>query len=679
MSSNAFLRKNKWNYPLQFFVGLTNEHKIVPMAVAGMRSERKEDFLWLLRAFYRCYGTLPKCMIVDGDENISNAIHDVAQENQVLVTVLLCIWHLFMSILRALGAKNVPVEDELKLKKALYGLQRCTTEAEFDAQWTKFVECYGKNDAAVNYLNNSVLAKKHQWAHHATGRVFSAGMAASSISESFHSLLASGRSHFNKLHEILILVDRILIQQLQESRKLSDQWEASIPSLSLRDGMGFAGVAVSGLLSGKGWRLLGRSFEASLYMSVSPTEATDDFATRAFRVIDGRFPESKAHTVHVGPLDKYGRGAEYNTRFATIKSALSKDMSLGVSVCSGCGSAEAPETGEPLPFDLPPKWELLYQGHYRLKRVIVALGFGIPKEPGSTNNVTTEGLTSVIMEYQSRLQDYIALGFCAEDARAKASEEMTAFVYGERALGRPRVKKGAWLQCGVLDGEEVLPEGHKRNYCGRWYHFSCTGIMQESKATNDRVQCLECLQEARFRPKVAPIDHAVQVCMYAEDGSPRILVEEPKSPVRTLHLLCDCSPSITDGIPCSAMMAVARTCNALISYHSFWPQWWSSKILLLPSPSACFVSNERFVFDIKATLAHGGSKKAPSHKDASIRAPDSHDVTKNGSGEGRFIVWQDDQEVEAEFKMEGITIKPVSTKKNSRRFKAKKPKKQETK
>jgi len=122
--------------------------------------------------------------------------------------------------------------------------------------------------------------------------------------------LATGRSHFNKLHEILILVDRILIQQLQESRKLSDQWEASIPSLSLRDGMGFAGVAVSGLLSGKGWRLLGRSFEASLYMSVSPTEATDDFATRAFRVIDGRFPKSKAHTVHVGPLDKYGRGAE---------------------------------------------------------------------------------------------------------------------------------------------------------------------------------------------------------------------------------------------------------------------------------------------------------------------------------------------------------------------------------
>ena len=577
-----------------------------------------------------------------------------------------------MSILRALGAKNVPVEDELKMKKDLYGLQRCSA-TEFDGLWDKFIERYGKNDAAVNYLNNSVLAKKHQWAHHATGRIFSAGMAASSISESLHSLLASGRSHFNKLHEVLILVDRILIQQLQQSRKLSDQWEASISSLSLRDGMGFAGVAVSGLLSGKGWSLLGESFDASVYMSVKPTEAADGIATEAFRVIDGRFPWSKAHTVLVGPGDRYGRGAEYNTRYATIKSALSKDISLGVSVCSACGSGEAPDAraGDGMPFDLPPKWELLYQGHYRLKRLIVALGFGIPKEPGSTNNVTTDGLTSVIMEYESRMQDYIAQGFCAEDSRAKAAEDMAAFEYGEKNLGRPRVKKGAWLQCGLLDGEEELPEEHKRNYCGRWYHFSCTGIMQESKATDDRVQCLECLQDARFRPKIAPIDHVVRACMYAENGSPRILMDEPKSATRTLNLVCDCSPSITEGIPCGAMMTVARTFNAVISYHSFWPQWWSSKILPVPSPTACFVSNERFVFDVKATLAHGGSKEAPSHKDASVRSPDAHDVTKSRSGEGRFIVWEDDQEMEAEFQMEGITIKPVSTKKKSRRYKPK--------
>ena len=646
-----------------------------------MRSERKEDFLWLMRASFRCYGTLPKCMIVDGDESISNAIKQVAAEHKIVVAVLLCMWHLFMSILRALGAKNVPVEDELKMKKDLYGLQRCSA-AEFEAKWDKFVEKYGKNDGAANYLNNSVLLKKDQWAHHAAGRVFSAGMAASSISESFHALLASGNSHFNKLHEVLILVDRILIDQLQHSRKLSDQWESSISNLSLRDGMGFAGVAVSGLLSGKGWSLLGESFDASLYMSVAPTEPIDVFASKTFRVSDGRFEGSKAHIVQVVPGDNYERGPEYSARFNRIKSALSKDVSRGVSVCSGCGSADAPGSGEAMPFQLPPKWELLYQGHYRLKRVIVALGFGIPKEPGSTNNVTTEGLTRVIMEYEVLMHDYIGQGLSAQDARARACEKMLSFEYGDRMLGRPRVKQGAWLQCGLLDGEEELPEEHKRNYCGRWYHFSCTGLMQESKATNDRVQCLECLQDARYRPKIAPIDHVVQACMYAEDGSPRILKEETKSNVRTLHLVCDCSASISDGIPCGAMVAVARTFNAVISYHSFWPQWWSSKFLSLPAPSPCFVSNERVVLNINALLAHKGPKKAPSHKDASVRPPDSHNVAKISlADEGRFIVFQDGAEVESdsEFEIDGIKIKPVSTKKNSRRFKAKKPKNKDSK
>lgn len=299
-----FGRKNKWNYPLQFFVTTTNEHKIVPVGIGGMVYERESDFVWLTQSFYQCYSSIPSCMIVDGDENISNGIQSVANRIEVVIVLLLCIWHLFMAVVRALRSKGISLdpEGELKLKKKLYALQRAKVE-DFELLWTKFLELYGTNDKAKAYLTDSLLAKKKRWARHATGRIFTAGMQASSIGESLHALLASGKSHFNKLHHVLMKVDCILVSQLQDSQRLSDRWEVDITKLDLASGRGFALASASVLLSSQGWNRAGEQFAASLYSGVSSSVIADPFCSAAFEVVDGRFESAVTHLVQVAPGD----------------------------------------------------------------------------------------------------------------------------------------------------------------------------------------------------------------------------------------------------------------------------------------------------------------------------------------------------------------------------------------
>lgn len=669
--------KNKWNYPLQFFVGVTNEHKLISFGCGGMRSERYEDFLWLMHAFCRCYDTLPLCMIVDGDPSISKAIYMVATEIKMEVVIFLCIWHLLQALLRALQQKGVKVLDEIKLKKDLHGLQRCPSQEEFDAKWDKFLKRYGTTDKARSYLEDSLFEKRHQWAHHATGKIFSATLSASSISESWHALLASGKSHGNKLHEILLLVDKIMIEQLQKSRDLSDRWEREISFLTLGTGLGFAGVAVSGLLSGKGWSLLKEKFEHSLYFSMTPIQADHPFE-RAFCVEDGRFPRNR-HTVQVEPFPGLGRDADPGITWClnTVKAALSKDMNLGVDLCSLCGHQDPPGKGEALPFVLPPRWELLYQGNYRLKRLVVALGFGLPKEENSTNNLTTDGLTCVLLEYEQYVEECLNKGMSHDDARASASEKMAEFQYGGRFLGRPRVS-GLWMQCGVLEGEKVVPDEHKASYCGKWYHFACTGLQRDSA---ERIQCLQCLQDARFRPKTAPIDHVVEACMYSANGVPRIIEDDPKSSVRTLHLVCDCSDSVIDGAPCEGMLVVARTLGAVISFHSFSPHWWSSKLLKIPTIEPIFEASKRHLLDIGTILEKKETISAPSRRDESMRAPLEPHVMERGVEfyYESFIVTEQGYELDEgeDFDLEGVHIQPVSRRKHSRRHKPKKHKQNE--
>ena len=300
----------------------------MPIGIGGTLYEREKDFVWLMEAFYECYSSIPACMIVDGDECISNAIQKVAASNGLLVVIILCIWHLFMAVVRGLRSNGVSLDEaeQLTLKKKLYGLQRSESEPSFLALWAKFLEAYGTTDKASKYLQSSLLGKKDRWAQHATGKIFSAGHHASSISESLHSLLSSGKSHFNKLHEIFLKIDTILITQLQAGQRRADKWEKGITKLDLGSGKGFAGSSASMLLSSQGWVRLGDAFDSSIYMGVTPVDSEDVFCPKAFRVVDGRF-DSAPHVVKIVPPDVslYSvQSTELERRQTAIHAALGK-------------------------------------------------------------------------------------------------------------------------------------------------------------------------------------------------------------------------------------------------------------------------------------------------------------------------------------------------------------------
>lgn len=110
---DATYGKNDRLMPLQSFIGATSENIIIPFAIGSTRSEVKEDYLWLLECFYDSYGCLSPTWITDGDAKIYDSISEIAARNGVVVSLLLCTWHLLQNIKRHLGQTSLsfdPIE-----------------------------------------------------------------------------------------------------------------------------------------------------------------------------------------------------------------------------------------------------------------------------------------------------------------------------------------------------------------------------------------------------------------------------------------------------------------------------------------------------------------------------------------------------------------------------------------
>lgn len=675
-------RKNQLQFPLQFFVALTNEGVVVPFGVGGMRYERQKDYMWLMEAFFECFKSLPKCMIVDGDDNISDAISRVAETHNCVTAVLLCVWHVYENIKVQLPRKGVSI-DEFALKKDFYSLRLCASEDVFETQWSGFLKKYGTSDSAESYLTNHVYSKRERFVQAWTGAIFSAKMSSSSISESFHSLLASGKSSFNSLTQILILVDKISLKQLQESKKRSSYMEKILLEMDLASGGGFCGLSAAPFLSDKGWRLFSESMAHSLYCSVSVVENIDEFAQKSFQVQDLRFNSDTSHIVSIYPFKPPLAGSDLYLRYHCLDRSLGRNVELGKSICAACHAKDAPGGEDGSFFVLPARWELLYQGKYSLTRVIVALGIGLPKEPGSTNNTTIGGLKEVISEYEARVERYLADGLEGREAQKRAVDEMRRWIYGGSALGVPRINQDKWIQCGVAGDEKELPAEHKRDYCGKWFHLGCIGLHRAPKSIDERIQCLECLQVRQFRPKLAPIEAVSQAAVFRADGRPRVLEDEEGSRIRTIRMECNCKEQISSGMPCLGMCAVAITEGGVISFHSYHPHWWNSAIIgdLVIQP--IFQANQRHVLAVDAVIGDANVQDAPSARGPNVRAPAGAEIVSmaNGKeneeqGDVRITISGTTMGQNETLDLHGVELGPgVSRRKHSRRHKVKHPKK----
>ena len=362
-----------------------------------------------------------------------------------------------------------------------------------------------------------------------------------------------------------------------------------------------------------------------------------------------------------------------------ISSSLSKDPELGRNKCSCCRHKEFPGTdgGSSLGgFVLPPNWELLYQTLPLRKRVCVALGFGVPKEENSTNNATAAGLTHAITEYQCKL-DLLQNGVGALDfdsARAAALEHMSEFVYDGRQLGTARYSKEAktmWMCCGLLEGEESVPEGQQRHYCGKWFHFQCIGLISKpkEKATPDRVACMMCLQDRRFRVKVLPAERLRQLALHDAAGTPRIVSTKEDERIPTWSLTCDCAAPTGNGLPCAGQCAVARTNAVVISFESYNPYWFGGHLKAVPAIKAAFVANNKHIIDVEEVLTGHQTTRAQKPSTLEVQGPAGCDLNPIIAATSSAVAPESDHELEG-----AETGNPVHHRKKSRRYKAQKTK-----
>lgn len=478
--------KNWMQIPMQFFVGVTNENVIVPFATCATRSETKADYLWIMEAFYECYNTLPPVMNVDGDVSISDAIDATALAHHLEVDVGLCRHHHFGNVADRIVA-IIPGTDLDQLKVDYNSALGSSSEEMFEERFKLFTGKYDGNNLLLRtYLVAHFYDLRTRLVLVWTGNRFCANFGSTGIGEAFHSLLASGTSSSNTLSDVLKKVDAITVKQIQANKKNASKWEIDLAALSENDLGGFVLASVCTLLSGSSFHvLMGRNVQ-SMFHSVHGVSVADDMGLQSWKVKDRRFSDGVEHLV-----TERLWGDESGSTYSLIKRNLSVDMDLGKGKCASCHETKHPVGVSG--FNLPNRWEFLYPTNSSRKRVIVALGFGQPKEEGSSNNATSDGLLDTLQKYDYYLEENLEKGLGLRDAKVDTMEQMRKEEYGGQVLGKPRITADCWVQCGLLEGEETLPESERRTYCGKWYHLECFGL-HRTPTKNERIPCLQCLQ-----------------------------------------------------------------------------------------------------------------------------------------------------------------------------------------
>ena len=662
--------KNKLQLPVQFFVGQTNEGFIVPFAVGFLRAETKANYTWLVETYFKCYKTLPGAFVVDGDVKLREAIEAVAAKYHLAVVVLLCVWHLFNDLEKNL-CKKTPGVDVFALKGDFYKLRAISAIDDFDLAWTMFYSTYGSNDSARKYLDQQLFELRQFWVIAWTGSVFGGGLRTTGISESFHSLLASGKSANNSLIDVLQLCDEIMVRQCEKSLRKAAKHEESLEKFKLSDLGGFVVPSVLALLSGHALEKLQESVVSSNFCSVSKLHESE---LPAWRVSDLRF-KGLVHNVFQIEIP-FHLSPSVCVVEQLIRDGLSLDADLGKNVCACCRAADFVlgfEQGNG--FHLPPRWELLYPGVEERKRLCRALGFNFPKRAQSTNNVTQEGLLDVLTAYRVEFQRQVELGIEIGVASTRARDIMRAHEWEGRKLGVPMYSNDLWIQCGVVGQETAVPEAERRNYCGLWFHAACIGLCRAPKDESERVQCLRCLADRRFRPKVPPIESVAKIAAWDRNGAPRVLANENGGRLRTLNLKCDCGEAVGTGLPCDGMLAVARTEGAVLWFNLFHRHGFSNKLIEFNAPKPVFENNKRFQLDVEEVVNHAGKEDAPSFVPKEMKPKKPTIVAGQKSAEPVLVVTVDGEEKEGNDGLEGVEEGGAKSLRNkSRRFKPKKKK-----
>jgi hypothetical protein len=119
-------------------------------------------------------------------------------------------------------------------------------------------------------------------------------------------------------------------------------------------------------------------------------------------------------------------------------------------------------------------------------------------------------------------------------------------------------------------------------------------------------------QVRQYRIKAPPIEALSQMAIFHKNGRPHILSHDAESRIPTLHLSCTCEGALSSGLPCTCMLAVARSVGGVLSLHHYNPHWLSMKLIDFPKPAPLFVQNKRRVLMVEEVVEHAHAEAAPS-------------------------------------------------------------------
>jgi hypothetical protein len=130
---------------------------------------------------------------------------------------------------------------------------------------------------------------------------------------------------------------------------------------------------------------------------------------------------------------------------------------------------------------------------------------------------------------------------------------------------------------------------------------------------------------------------------------------------------CTCGLATGMGLPCEGMLAVARVCGAVLSFHHYHEHWFSGKLTDFRVPKAAFSLNAKLQLDVDAVINHVAKESAPSHVPEEVR-PQQAEVTpsKSVSADSTLVLSKNGVPVDEITGLAGVEVGDAKSDRKSR-------------
>ena len=175
-------KTNRYKMPLLHFIGLTNVGKSFSVGFCFLTSEVKDDYIWALHAFSKCFGCHPKIMVTDQEDALINAASDVFP----LTSHLLCIWHLNKNVLKNCKPLFPAVEEYNLFFNGWLTLVYSASEVAFENNYKQFNETWSLFPKALLYIQRNLYPLRFKFVLAWTNQFRHLGSTSTSRAEGLH-------------------------------------------------------------------------------------------------------------------------------------------------------------------------------------------------------------------------------------------------------------------------------------------------------------------------------------------------------------------------------------------------------------------------------------------------------------------------------------------------------------